>query len=185
MQEEKIGRRYARALVLAIDDNAVLLKIESDFAMFSKLFSADNSDFLQLILNPAFYKEERKNVFSQISQKLSWQPVTLDLAMLLIDKDRMRYVPVIAAELSREIDERLGRVRASIVTMEDLKEQDLQKIVGALQKRIGKNVVAKTQLEHRILGGVRAQIGGLVFDHTLEAQLNNLEKSLLSSSLSN
>ncbi len=185
MQEEKIGSRYARALVLLVDDNAVLLKIESDLAVFAKLFSADDVDFLRLILNPVFHKEERKSVVLKISQKESWQAITLNLINLLIDKNRMPFVPVISSELSREIDDRLGRVRANIATMEELKEQDLQKIVGALQTRIGKNVVAKTKLEQRILGGVRAQIGGLVFEHTFETKLNSLEKALLSSSLTN
>ena len=78
-----------------------------------------------------------------------------------------------------------GRVRANIVTAEALKEQDLQKIVSALQTQLGKTVMAKTKIEKLILGGVRAQVGGLVFDNTLEAQINSLEKSLLSSSLSN
>lgn len=185
MQEEKIARRYARALMLAVNEEAVLLKVESDFAGFSKLFGVNDYDFLQLMFNPVFYKEERKSVLSQIGKQCSWQLETLNLGNLLIDKDRMRFVPTIYTELSREIDEKLGRVRANIVTAEALKEQDLQKIVSALQTQLGKTVMAKTKIEKLILGGVRAQVGGLVFDNTLEAQINSLEKSLLSSSLSN
>jgi F-type H+-transporting ATPase subunit delta len=185
MQEEKIARRYARAIMLAVEDDAILLKVESDFAEFSKLFSVNHFDFLQIMFNPVFCKEERKTVLSQLGKQCSWRVEVLNLSNLLIDKERMRFVPVIYDALSREIDEKLGRVRVDIATVEELLERDLQEIVGALQTQLGKIVVAKTKIEQQILGGVRAQVGGLVFDHTLETQINSLEKLLLSSSLSN
>jgi len=182
MQLEKIARRYARAIMLMTNNDDTLKKIEIDLSNLALLFKRSNSDFLELILNPVFFNDERKKVMSVLADQFDFQRETRQFVDLLIDKNRLCCLPFIDVVFSSELDMKLFRARTTLVSASQLAEQEIKNIVQALQNRLGKNVEAKTQVDKKVLGGVRAKIGGFVFDGTLETQLNMLKQSLISSS---
>jgi F-type H+-transporting ATPase subunit delta len=184
MREERIAHRYARALISAVKDDALLPRIEADLQELSSLFADEASGLRLLLENPVFRVSERQSVLKQMGERMSLHPMTNQFLSLLVEKDRARLLPALSWAFGQELDSRLARVRAVITTAQPLIDGDLAQIVGALNLRLGKNVVSKTEVDPSVLGGVRAQIGGLVFDGTLETKLASLRRALVSSSLS-
>jgi F-type H+-transporting ATPase subunit delta len=184
---ETIGRRYARALLLALSDgegDADLLRVDRELTGLAALMSTgpDGSpDFRQVVLNPSFPPAERERVLADIAEAFSFHAVTRSFIGLLTEKGRLPFLPVIATAFQRAVDGRLKRVRATITSARVLETKSLAEVVKALESRTGMTVVPETVVDPSVISGVSARIGGTVYDRTLRAQLNRLSSSLLAS----
>jgi len=180
-----IGRRYAKALVLSLTDGKdadgakdQLAQVESELSALAKLMAEKGGDFRHAMLNPAFNNEARMAILDDIAKENSFSAASQVFIRLLVAKDRLPYLEAIAKSLRTEVDERLDRVRATIVSAKSLDDSGLNEITAALEKRTGKTVVPEVKVDENVISGVSAQIGGLVFDGTLRAQLDRLAQSM-------
>lgn len=182
MQEGTVGRRYARALILALEGAAPekLAKIEEELSAVAALLDrrGGSPEFRQAMLNPSFSAEQRKAVLKGIADGNKFDETALKFLLLLVDKDRVRELAVVARAFRDEVDRKLGRVRATILTAKALSAQDIQEIVRGLEKRTGKKVLPDVEVDPSVIAGVQARIGGTVFDATVRAQLDRLRAEL-------
>lgn len=184
MQHGAIGRRYARALILAMSSASpqTLSKVETELTSLGELLSLRDAKngFRQLMLNPLFAAEERLKVLEKIAQNYQFEEITTRLLKLLVEKDRIEQLPAVAHAFQKEADIKLGRVRAIVQTAKALDEAGLQNIVNALKKKTQKEVLPEVVVDDSLIGGVRAQIGGFVYDATVKYQLERLKNNLRS-----
>lgn len=181
MQDGTIGRRYARALALALEDDlSAFQKVEGELSALGELLEqrAGNTDFRQAMLNPSFAPEVRQRILGDIAEAHGFHTVTRQILRLLVDKDRIQYLGSIASAFQREVDERTGRVRAQITSARVLEDAAVKQLVAALEKRTGKKVVPELEVEPEVLGGVSARIGGQVFDNTVRGQLERMRAAI-------
>lgn len=182
MQEGTIGRRYARALAESLGagkaDKATLAKVEQELSALGGLLSDKRSDFRQAMLNPSFGAKERQAILDSIADQNDFHPITRIFLRMLVEKDRLPYLNQIAIAFRSEVDERIGQVRATIISAKPLDGDAVGAIVKALEKRTDKKVLPETVVKPEVLSGVAAKIGGLVFDGTLKAQLDKLRAEL-------
>lgn len=180
MQEGTVGRRYARALVLALEGASpeTLAKIEDELSSLAKLLDrrSGNADFRQAMLNPSFAAEQRRKVLDAIADQNKFEAITKTFLALLVEKDRVPQLPSIAWAFRDEVDIKVGRVRATILTAKELSSSALADIVRGLEKRTGKKVVPEVEVDPSVIAGVRAKIGGVVFDATVKSQLDRLRQ---------
>ena len=180
MQEGIVGRRYARALILALEkeNEDKLKKVEEELSSLAALLDrrTGSPDFRQAMLNPSFSPAQRKQVLSAIADTHKFDALTKSFITLLVEKDRIPQLPAIASAFRSEVDARVGRVRATILTAKPLDAAALADIVRGLEKRTGKKVVPDVAVDPSVIAGVKAKIGGLVFDATVKAQLDRLRQ---------
>lgn len=179
MREYTIARRYARALVEIGRKQDTLAELETGLQTFAQLLSDPSSDFAQVMLNPAFTTTERLAVIQKIYALFGIPEVVQKALSLLVQKNRFALLPFIKDAFVREVDERLGRARATITSAAPLEQRTLDEIVQGLSSRVGKSVVVDTVVDPSLLGGVSAQIGGLLFDGSVKAELHRLEQALM------
>ncbi len=179
MREQTIARRYARAIVEIGRKHELLNEMESELLAFVQLLQVSDSDFQKVMLNPAFRISERLSVMGKLCDLRKTPDVVRRILEMLVEKDRFRYLPEIYGAFLRELDARLGRVRATITSAVALQPTELQHVVDGLAARVGKSVVAESAVDASVIGGLRAQIGGLMFDGTVQAKLGRLERSLI------
>jgi F-type H+-transporting ATPase subunit delta len=178
MQDGTVGRRYARALGLALQGAPEdrLTRIEEQLSAVGAALDRRTGDqsLRQAMFNPTFSAGQRKDVLGGIAKAHDFDATALTFLQLLVDKNRLASLPTIAAAFRAEVDARIGRVRAVIVTAKALDTRDLAAIVAGLEKKTGKRVVPDVQVDPSIIAGVQARIGGLVYDATVKAQLERL-----------
>lgn len=167
-----IARRYAKALIQSTSKQSDWELIESDLKMLTESYLT--TPLLQLFENPVFHPEERL----AFAKQLGLSPLTERCLELLIERNRTVLLPDLQRSYTHELDTKLGRVRAKITTARALNSEQLSEITGALFNRLGKEVIPEIFVSPAVLGGVRAQIGGLVFDATLESQFSQLRRDL-------
>lgn len=167
-----IARRYAKALIQSVSQKSDWELIESDLKALSNAYLT--TQLKDLFENPIFHPEERLAFAKQLGLSI----VTERCLELLIERNRTFIIPDLARSYMRELDTKLGRVRAKISSAKALSTEQLSSITGALFKRLGQEVIPETDVHPALLAGVRAQIGGLVFDGSLQAQFSQLRRDL-------
>lgn len=182
MAEGSIGRRYARALALALAEDPAythnsLDRAASELETLAHLYDT-RGDFYFAMSNPAVRLDERKAIVEEIAHAHDYQPATRSLLQMLVERDRFSFLSTISKAFHNEVDTRLGRVRAQVSSAKPLPEIEAKNIVAALEKRTGKSVLATFSVDTNLIAGISTRIGGTVIDGTVRAQLNQLRQQL-------
>lgn len=182
MQDGTIGRRYARALALALDESGAadaLPAVEAQLSQLGALLAkGGHADLREVMLNPSFTLEERRAVLAEVAESYSFHISLATLLTLLIDKDRIDMLPAIARAFASEVDERLGRVRAQIRSAAPVDDTVLATLLQVLERKTGKKVLPEVSVDPSLLGGISTRIGGQVFDNTVRGQLDRIRSNL-------
>ncbi len=177
MKEETIGRRYAKALIAIGKEQGKLEEIRNDLSKVVNLFN-EAELFRRVTCDPVYGKARRKKVLEEVLQRLGIGPVCKSLCSLLIDKERMRYVPAVLDAYTKLEDEVAGRVRAKLLSAYSLPEDTVKSIGEALERRLGKQVVVDTEIDRSLIGGVICKVNGMVFDGSVRTQIEALQSTL-------
>ena len=84
----------------------------------------------------------------------------------------------VSTELDVMIDERAGRVSATVTSAIPLSPIQLDQLKRALESLSGKQVELEKREDPDLLGGVVAKIGDLVYDGSLRTQLEQMRERL-------
>ncbi|MBL4818163.1 MAG: ATP synthase F1 subunit delta [Deltaproteobacteria bacterium] len=169
-----ITKRYAKALLLAATDEAEMTSIEAELNAVQELYL--NSPLRVFFENPAFQRLERL----EIVKAMSLSPKLQRCVEILVENGRAPVLGHLAKAYTHELDTKLGRLRVQVTTAYPLKDEQLQALSQALFSRLGQKIITEPRVDTRVRAGIRAQIGGLVFDNTIESQFSELRRVLCS-----
>ena len=184
--EKPIARRWARAVISLAQEKNALNDVSADLDALGNLMST-NAELRHALQSPAFSLPQRRAVLTAV---LDARPagkdahaITRVVINLLSDKDRIPYIPLIAEMFRKEADRLMGRVRAEVWSAQPLSAEELAGIskgleAQAIKRAMGKEVVVKAQVDESLLAGVKAQLGGVVFDGTLKNHLRRIGEEL-------
>ncbi len=168
-----VARRYARALLAIGQDQQKDEVIATEFERLAEVY--ERSSALQDVLrNPVFSASQRQKVLDGITARLVLSKTTTDAARLLLTRGRMPELPGIARALRELVDDQAGRVRARLISAKPLDKGTEVRIRAALGRSTGKSVVLETKEDPSLLAGIVAQVGDVVYDGSLAAQLQAL-----------
>ena len=172
-----IARRYAKALFgLALEQSRA--EAWSD-ALVALQAAVDSSPELQDILsNPVYSKDQRREVVKHLARALSLDADPQNLLLLLADRNRLGYLEGIVRTFRELTDAKLGRVRAQVITAVPLDEAAVKALSERLAHATRTSVLVERRVDAALLGGIVAQVGSLVYDGSLRAQLEDLRKTM-------
>ena len=97
---------------------------------------------------------------------------------VLAENGRLGLLPEIRTQFDALRNEREGVIEAEVVSAFELTAAQLADLVQRLEKKTGKKVKAKVQLDKELIGGVKVVLGDKVIDGSARAQLGALESAL-------
>ena len=178
MSEGKVARRYAKALIEVASEAGAIEQVEKELGSFLGMVNG-NDELKQVIHSPVFSVDERVAIVEALAKDGAWGELTHKIILLLVKKERINSLAAILEAFSSEADRLADRMRAVISSAQALSDDRFQTIVSSLEKRTGKKVVATAEVDESLMSGVRAQIGGLVFDGSLKARLQEMQRQLI------
>lgn len=177
MINRTIARRYAKALMnIGLEDGNYDTYGE-EIDTFTVLFQREEQ-LREVLNNPVFSIPRRQAIIKEIGGKLRLSSITVNFLHLLVDKNRIRYLPDIASLYRELADEAAGRARVHLITAHELSKQKLTELTAGLQDLVGKQVVMEVETDASLIGGVVARIGGMVYDGSVKTQLERLKETL-------
>jgi F-type H+-transporting ATPase subunit delta len=173
----KIARRYAKALMNIGKEDGKYDRYCEELDAFTAIFQGDKQ-LREVLRNPTFNIPRRQAIIEEIGKRLGLSPVTINFLRLLVDKDRIIYLPDVAVVFRELVDEAAGRARVKLTTAQDLSPKKIEELTKGLQALVGKQVIMEVEIDASLIGGVMARIGDTVYDGSVKTQLAQLKEIL-------
>jgi F-type H+-transporting ATPase subunit delta len=97
---------------------------------------------------------------------------------VLAEAGRLGLLPEIKTQFEALRNAREGVVEAEVISAFELSAAQLADVVQRLEKKTGRKVRAKVQLDKELIGGIKVVLGDKVIDGSARAQLSALETAL-------
>lgn len=173
------ARRYAEALLDAVWNDSPEAR-EGVAQELARLTAAIREvfDLRNALENPSYSSEERLRVLGAVMDRLELTDRVRSFARLVVQRGRAGELAGISETFLRLLNERSGRVKATVTSAHPLDEETAQAIRSALERRTGKSIELEVSVDPAVIGGVRAQVGTVIFDGTIRAELDRLRERL-------
>jgi len=177
MASTVVARRYARALFEASRDAGELDTVVSQLETFAGALEA-SPDLRGVLSTPALPLEDRQGLLRALLEDAGASRLTTNALLLLTERGRLDALSEITEAFREEADRAAGRVRARVSSATPLSDEQVDEVKGALEHATGKSVVVEAAVDPDLIGGVVAQIGGIVYDGSLKSQLRRLRAAI-------
>jgi len=175
MLNVSIPRRYARALLDVSGTNAdqVVTQLDALVGLMSL-----STELFDVVSNPSYTRTNRLDVLEKLLPLVGAGVELTNTMKLLNDRNRLEHLPDLARVFRDLVDAKLGRVRSKITSAVPLTADQQKKLAEQLKVMTQKEVVLETAVDPALIGGATAQVGSMMYDGSLRAQLAALGSSL-------
>ena len=168
-----IARPYAEALFKAsgADSNSVAVWLDELAAV------AGNAQLLQFADNP---KASAAQVFDVVSGvvKAKLPEMANNFLRTVIDNGRLSTLPEIAHQFRALMNAKLGSFDAIVYSAFEIDAAALAALSPVLEKRFGRKLNLKVELQPDLIGGIRVVVGDEVLDTSVKARLQQMKAAL-------
>ena len=175
---EKIPALYGKALLEAAADADVLEDVVAEVSFVGGLLGED-ADLRLFVESPSIESAQKREVFEKTFRGKATDTF-INFLLLLVDKGREAELAAILAAFGAFHDEHVGLVRAEVVSVEQLAEEEIDKLAAAIGASIDKQVIVSNKVDPEMLGGVIVRYQGMVADGSLRTALKELRSEMLS-----
>jgi len=176
MIEGSLARRYTKALFqLARDggqEDAVGVEVAQFYADYSK------SALQQVLTNPAFAVDTRKQILNQVAQSQKLSSLTVRFLSLLLERDRLGHLTGIVNCYRRLLNEARGRVDAKVISATALEPVMVERVRAQLRSISGKEVILQQVVDAELLGGLQVELEGKIYDGSVRTQLEKMKQRI-------
>lgn len=176
MIEGSLSRRYAKALFQLAAEAGREEEVGQEISRYAEVYTT--SALFRVVSNRALAVRARKNVVVEVARSVGLSSLTIHFLSLLVDRDRVGILPSIASRYRRLLDEAKGRVEARVVAAGPLDSEMLEKLRTALEKISGKKVILHEETDPGLIGGVRIELEGRVYDGSVRTQLEKMKQRI-------
>ena len=173
-----VAKRYARALVEVAASSDMLERVRQDLRAFADLLAAQRQ-LRQLLVNPSVPRKGAAQIVSDIVAAMGLSPLAATFLRILLDANRLAGLEGILRAYESVMDERLGRIKATVTSAAPLNDAEQERLRRRLSEVAGIQVYLDLRQNPAILGGVVTQIGSRVYDGSLKTQLARLRDEMV------
>ncbi|MHB1199693.1 MAG: F0F1 ATP synthase subunit delta [Polaromonas sp.] len=142
---------------------------------------AANAQLQQFASNPGVAAEQVFEVISSIAATKGTLPqAAKNFLRIVIDNDRVSVLPEIASQFRALKNAQRGSSDATVYSAFALEGAALLDLAATLEKRFGRQLNLKVELEPVLIGGVRVVVGDEVLDTSVKARLEQMKAALIS-----
>jgi len=181
MPKGAIARRYAGAMFdIGLKQHSLERTLE-DVRGIAQVFA--HRKLAYLLREPKVPAQRKETAIRQaLANKVL--PTSLNLALLVVQRELVDIMPNIANELEQLVLNYKNEAIADVTTATRIDDAQLTEIKQALEKRTGKTIITRARVQPDILGGIIARVGDQLIDGSVRSRLAALRQQLLKSALS-
>lgn len=168
-----LARRYAKAMLLIGIEDKTLPKLDEELTKFGELIEG-SKELANFLADPTALASEKNAVLKELVEKLKLSETTKSFILLLGEKTRISAFADIHREFKRLADEHAGKARGTVKSATALSADVQSALVEKLSKVTGRQVELTQSVDPDLLGGMVAEIGGVIYDGSLRTQLRRL-----------
>ena len=176
MSKYMIEETYAQALYQLTLQTGETETVKKELSFVSEVL-VSNREFYFLLRNPKLGKKEKKELTSELfGGKIS--VTTMHFIMVLFDKRRIEYLPGIAKQFCKMVNEGNNMAEGLLVTAIHLGEEQLAQIQEEISKLMRKKICLKNKVDPSIIGGMKIYVEDQVLDASVKNRLKIIRDSI-------
>jgi F-type H+-transporting ATPase subunit delta len=173
---KKVNRRYAKALLdFAMDANLVD-QIHEDVVKIKGII-ADSPELKSVLKSPVIMPKQKEGVVDKVFTGHLSEPA-INFLKVVIRRGREGVLEETMFSFIEQYRELKGIRVATVTSAVALSDEQMKDIQERLVKRSKLRVDMVQVVDPSVMGGVKVQMGDLMFDATVSKQLESLKRSL-------
>lgn len=168
------GRRHAQAVFRIALETGQVDRWQGDLEVMARVLQ--DAGVVSFLENPRLGQARKTELLQSALSGVA--PVALNLARLLVARNRLRMMPSLLAEYRHLVYEHKGLVEADLVTAVPITEGEEARIGRGLAVITGKTVMLGVEVDPRIMGGLVVRVGDKLIDGSVRTRLQELRRSL-------
>ena len=176
MLVNQLALKYAQAIYELAAEKGALSEADSQLKSVEATL-ADNPDLAMLLYHPRVPAQAKKETINSVFGA-DLAEFVRNFLLLLIDNRRETSLPAIICEYRNLANEAQNIAEAEVVTALPLSPEQHQALAAKLSAVTKKNIVLKTRIDQRILGGIVVKIGDKLIDGSVARQLETMRTAL-------
>jgi F-type H+-transporting ATPase subunit delta len=172
---EEIARVYAEALFEAARDHDKLDAMHDELDQFADAV-AENRDLQVFLFSPYFSTEEKREGIQRVV--VDADPELVNFLELLIEKHRMPAIFRIREQFDDLWAEANKRLEVTLTSAVELDPQIVERVGKEIERQTDRKIDLRSEVDEKILGGLRLRVGNMVLDASLRSKLERLRKEV-------
>ncbi|MBP8626478.1 MAG: ATP synthase F1 subunit delta [Syntrophorhabdaceae bacterium] len=178
MISRSIAKRYARGLFAVGEKDGRYNQYLEELNLILDFFAKEQRLSRPLML-PILEMNKRKDILGEVLKTFKVSVPLANMFMMLLERNRMRYLTAIRDVYSELVDEKEGRVRGTVWTAYPLDSETKKRIEGALKEKLKKDVILDAIEDNALIGGVKVSLKGTIIDGSVKRQLETLKENIM------
>ncbi len=170
----KAGDLYGQSLYDLAAESNLSDEILGEMEVIKELFN-ENPDYITLLSEPSVPKKERLQLVDEAFAD-GCQEYLLNFIKILIEKGILREFSACHKRFRKCYNDDHGIADAIVTTAVALDDKQLSQLSEKLEKISGKKVLLQQKVDVNVLGGVRVDLEGQLFDGTVKGRLSELRR---------
>lgn len=172
-----IADRYAIALMDLAQKQDMFDKFDADLALVKETLNINNDlkDFLE---HPLIQSNDKKEVIDRIFGNYV-SVYTLNLIKLLIDKNRIFILSILADHYKALLNKKRNISTAQIITAIEIDEDTKNRVKEKLERVFNQTIEIETAVDKDIIAGMIVKIGDKVIDGSIRTKLETMKKQVI------
>ena len=172
----KAGDLYGQSLYdLALSENLtddILGQMESVKEIFK-----ENPDYITLLSEPSIPKKERLKLVDEAFDG-QLQPYLLNFIKILVERGLLRQFSACSRRFRESYNKDHGIAEAIVTSAITLNDSQIDALKHKLESITEKKILLSQKTDASVLGGIRVDIEGKLFDGTVQGRLDELRKKV-------
>lgn len=174
MYEADIAKRYAEAVYGVAKEKDKVKEIYDMLNSLMELYIND-SEFRNFMLHPLIENSEKKGFLGKIFTDAD--DITMNIIDYLVDKDRIEIIRYIVSEYLKLYYLENNEVEVTGIFSKELSEEQFALLKSKLEKKVGKKIILKIEVNKDIIGGGIVKMGDQIIDGSIKRQIENIKNT--------
>lgn len=174
MHEADIAKRYAEAVYGVAKEKDKVKEIYDMLNSLMELYIND-LEFRNFMLHPLIENSEKKDFLGKIFT--GTDDISMDIIDYLVDKDRIEIIRYIVSEYLKLYYLENNEVEVTGIFSKELSEKQFELLKSKLEKKVGKKIILKIEVNKDIIGGGIVKMGDQIIDGSIKRQIENIKNT--------
>ena len=175
--EKVLAKRYAQTL-LNLTPPEQIEKIGQELLSITHLYET-TKEIREILNHPLISAHEKKGLLQRtLGNRVT--PTILRFLELLINKNRIEYLPLITETYDSLADQARGITRVKVKYAIDFTDSERRRLISVISGLTSaQQVIIEPEIDPSLLGGITVQIGDTMIDGSVTGRLEDMKQQLL------
>jgi len=130
------------------------------------------------LFSPSVPLAAKQGITGEVARKLELAEIVINFLFVVLERSRLHLLEEFIESYQEVLDEQDDVARVGVRSSHPLEVETQQRLKEAMSAVTGKTVRLNYEVDESLLGGLRLQVGSIVYDGTIRTRLEELRRQL-------